>query len=331
MDELIKKANKVFKEHFPNTTWFERALFFSWSCAIKDCTFCYMSTQEKKNQRDDDKAIRSRESLYAETILCKMLGWKIGFFTGGINAYKHEDLLEIIKVIKEITKEKVWISLGAIPESYLKKYEPYIEGVVGSIETVNKSLHKKVCPSKPIEPYVRMFKHANNLGIKTAMTIILGLGETKEDFEALEEFIRENKIVKIHIYALNPIKGTVFEKTPTPTNEYHAWYVAKTRIAFPNIDMQIGIWTDKIDRVSLLLRAGTNSISKFPITRQFGKEKAKMIEEQAKLGGREFLGTLTKLPNVNWDAEVEKLSLSSDVKEKVKVKLQQYLKRMAKN
>ncbi|MFH1770507.1 MAG: radical SAM protein [archaeon] len=329
MNKLIKEANNVFKANFPNTTWFERALFFSWSCSIKDCTFCYMSTQEKKNQNDDDKAIRSKESLYAETILCKVLGWKIGFFTGGINAYKHEDLLEIIKVIKEITGEKVWISLGAIPENHLKIYQPYIEGVVGSIETVNEKLHRIVCPSKPLKPYTRMFKQANALGIKTAMTLILGIGETKDDFETLKKFINEYKISKIHIYALNPIKGTVFEKKSSPTKEYHAWYVAKTRIAFPKIDMQIGIWTDKIDRVSLLLNAGTNSISKFPIVRQFGKEKAKQIEKQAKLSGREFTGTLTKLPKIDWDSEVNKLSLNSEMKEKVKVKLHQYLKKMS--
>ncbi|MBC8500650.1 MAG: radical SAM protein [Nanoarchaeota archaeon] len=330
LNNLIKQANRVYRDNFPNNTWFERALFFSWSCAIKDCAFCYMSTQKKKNRDDgDDRAVRSKESLYAETIICKHLGWKIGFFTGGVNAYQKPDITEMLEVINQIIEEKIWVSLGPIPKSHLKEYQPYIKGVVGSIETVNRELHKKVCPSKPMEPYVKMFNNSTLLGLKNAMTLILGLGETKDDFETLKEFIEENNIKKIHLYALNPVKGTLFENKESPSKEYHAWYVAKTRIAFPKIDIQMGIWKDKIDRIPLLLEAGTNSISKFPIIREFRSKSAKEIENQAKKTGRNFLGSLTTIPNVNWDKEVDKLSLDQEMKEKVRLKLKQYLRNMS--
>ena len=46
-NNLIKQANKVYLDNFPQTTNFERALFFSWYCEIRDCKFCYMSTQPK--------------------------------------------------------------------------------------------------------------------------------------------------------------------------------------------------------------------------------------------------------------------------------------------
>lgn len=331
MDELknlISEAGIVFKENFPDETWFERAIFFSWSCAIKDCTFCYMSTQERRNRNDDDKAVRSKESIYAEAILCKNLGWPIGFFTGGVNAYQKEDLVEMLKIINEITSEKVWVSLGPIPESHIEAYKPYIKGVVGSIETVNEELHKKVCPSKPIAPYVRMFKQSTTMGLKNAMTIILGLGETKNDFETLKKFIEDNNIVKIHIYSLNPVKGTEFENNLSPSNEYHAWYIAKVRTTFPEMDIQIGIWKDKVERISLLLEAGANSISKFPVIREFGSELAKSIESQSAKGNRKFKGSLTILPDIDWNAEVEKLSINNDLKEAIKLKLHQYLKNM---
>jgi len=329
LNNLIKQANRVYRDNFPNNTWFERALFFSWSCAIKDCAFCYMSTQEKKNRDDDDRAVRSKESLYAETIICKHLGWKIGFFTGGVNAYHQPDITEMLEVINQIIEEKVWVSLGQIPKSHLKEYQPYIKGVVGSIETVNRELHKKVCPSKPMEPYVKMFNNSSSLNLKNAMTLILGLGETKDDFETLKEFIEKNNIKKIHLYALNPVKGTLFENKESPSKEYHAWHVAKTRIAFPKIDIQMGIWKDKIDRIPLLLEAGANSISKFPIIREFGSKSAKEIENQAKKTGRNFLGSLTTIPKVNWDKEVDKLSLEQEMKEKVRLKLKQYLRNMS--
>ena len=110
LDKLIGEAGVIYSENFSNETWFERALFFSWSCAIKDCTFCFMSTQEKKNRNDNDRSLRSKESLYAETILCKKLGWRIGFFSGGINSYGHKDILEMLRVIAEIIEDKEEIS-----------------------------------------------------------------------------------------------------------------------------------------------------------------------------------------------------------------------------
>ena len=55
---------------------------------------------------------------------------------------------------------------------------------------------------------------------------------------------------------------------------------------------------------------------------------AQSIESQAKEAGREFKGTLTKLPSVDWDAEVDKLSINNDLKIEVKEKLKQYLKKM---
>ena len=47
VDTLIKQANQVYNENWPQTTLFERAIFCSWSCEIGDCKFCYMSSQPK--------------------------------------------------------------------------------------------------------------------------------------------------------------------------------------------------------------------------------------------------------------------------------------------
>ena len=327
-EQLLEKAQQVYRENFPLETWFERALFFSWSCSIKDCTFCYMSTQDKKNQNEDDKAVRSKESLYAEAILCKHLNWKIGFLSGGINAYSFMDLKEILRVIDDIVGEKIYVNAGAIPKSFLEKYKPYIRGVVGSIETVDEELHEKVCPSKPMGPYIRMFKQNKELGLENAMTLILGLGETKDDFEKLKVFIEENSIRKIHMYALNPVEGTEFEGADSPSPEYQAWWIAKTRIAFPKIDIQMGVWKDKLDRIPLLLKAGANSISKFPATRYFGRPIAKKMEVEAEKSDRKFLGSMTELPDVDWDAEVDSLNVDDETREVVRKKLKQYLKKM---
>ncbi len=327
--ELIEEAQRVYSENFPAETRFERAIFFSWGCMIGDCSFCYMSTQPKDKPPKQTK--RSISSILTEAILAKELGWDIGFFTGGIGVFTPDELEFLLKSIKEITNEKIWLSIGPVSKPLLQRYQPYIKGVVGSTETINPELHKKVCPSKPLAPYERMFLDAKELNLKRAMTFIVGMGETKEDLPLLINFINKYGIDKIHVYGLIPQKNTPFENSSSPTKEDQAWWIAKIRTTFPKIDIQCGIWEDRVERTSYLLKAGANSISKFKATKLFGTDIAKDIENQAKLANRKFIGTLTKIPSVNWEEKVNSLPFNEDLKSEIKHNLTLYLDKMEKN
>ncbi len=301
VNQLIKEAGLVYKKHFQMETCFERAIFFSWYCGIADCKYCYMSTQREKIEANNGKgkmARRTAASIIAEAILCKKLGWEIGFISGGHKAHDDEGFLQLLKNLNAATGEKFWLNIGPLSRREMEMFLPYTKGYVASIETINSEVHKFVCPSKPIEPFEKSLKIAGELGIKKAMTIILGLGETIDDFELLKDFINRHEIDKIHFYSLNPQKGTVFENSKHINKEYHAEWIAKTRIAFPKIDIQCGIWLDKLDSVELLLAAGANSISKFPAIRYFNSEYSKKLERYAEKSGRKFNGTLTKLPSL---------------------------------
>ena len=325
--ELVEKASKVYLENFKAETCFERAIFFSWYCKVRSCKFCYMSTQEKA----DKKAVRSPASLLAEAVICKKLGWEIGFFSGGYDAYTTVKFKEILKAMHSVLGGKFWINVGALKKQTLKEFLPYTKGVVASIETINPKIHDFVCPDKSAEPYEKMLVEADKLKLKKAITIIIGLGETINDYPKLKEFLKKYRIDKIHFYALNPHKGTVFENNKPIDPNYQAEWIAKTRIDFPKIDIQAGIWTDKVQNVSLLLKAGANSISKFPSIRLFNSTEAKEIEAGAKKAKRKFNGTLTKMPKIDVEKEVNKLKLDEKLKQEVKKKLERYLKVMKKH
>lgn len=321
-EKLVEKANKVYLDNFKPITCFERAIFFSWYCEIRDCKFCYMSTQSKNTKNIGRRRI---ESLLAEALLCKKLGWELGFLSGGIGAYTKKDFFELVKKIYSVYEDKFWINVGPLSKEEMLILKPYIKGVVGSIETVNWDLRKKICPSKKLKPYLKMFKESQEIGLKNAMTIILGLGETINDFDNFKNFVIENNICKVHFYGLNPQKGTIFENVSSPSAKYQAEWIAKARIEFPKLDIQMGIWLDRVDRVSLLLKSGANSISKFPVMKYFNSKWAKEIENQAKFAGREFKGTMTKLPKIDWDKEIDQLNFEEEMKKKIKKKLELYL------
>ncbi|HLC81118.1 MAG TPA: radical SAM protein [Candidatus Nanoarchaeia archaeon] len=327
--DTLSVAEKIYLEHFDSVVCFERAIFFSWGCTIGDCAFCYMSTQPKDKELQETK--RSPESIFAELILSRAAGWEIGFFTGGIGILKPAELEFLLKVSAEIIGQKLWLSVGPVTGSLLKRYLPYIKGVVGSTETINPDLHKTVCPSKPLAPYERMFEEAGRLGLEKAMTFIVGLGETKNDLPLLVDFIKKHSISKIHVYGLIPQPGTAYADSPIPSAEEQAWWIAQLRVLFPKLDIQCGVWEDRLERVPLLLKAGANSISKFRATKLFGTALAKDMEQQVQSAGRTFRGTLTKLPEVDWDKEINRLSLDESMKLKIKPKLKLYLNQIQAN
>jgi hypothetical protein len=113
--------------------------------------------------------------------------------------------------------------------------------------------------------------------------------------------------------------------------EEQAWWIANLRIAFPKLDIQCGIWEDRIERISYLLDAGSNSISKFKALKLFGTSIARQIEEQATLADRKFVGTLSKMPEIDWNQKINSLEISKDLKRDIRKKLDLYLQKMTSN
>ncbi len=288
---LIEKANKTFLENFKPETRFERAIFLSWYCSKGDCKFCYMSLQKQKI-KNPRLARRRIQGIVKEAEICKKQGWKVEFLSGGYESYDIKELVEITKKVYEVTKQKQWLNLGVLKKEDIKKFLPYIEGVVGAVECVNNKIRKEACPSKPLREIEKMLKDADSLGLKKGITIIIGLGENENDISRLHKFIEKHKIDRVTFYRLNPHKGTMYKKGPE--SKYYATWIAKTRIRFPKIEIIAGSWVDKLDEIDLLLKAGANSITKFPAIKLFGTKYAEKIEEKAREAGRIFNGSMIK-------------------------------------
>jgi biotin synthase-like enzyme len=289
--DLIQKANKVFLNNFKPETWFERAIFLSWYCSKGDCKFCFMSLQ-KPRIKNPRLAIRKIEGILKEARICKRQGWKVEFLSGGYESYTIGELVGITKKVYEATGQKQWLNIGVLTKEEMKKFKPYIEGVVGAVESANDKIRKEACPSKPLDEIEKMLKEADRLGLKKGITIIIGLGESEKDIEKLYKLIKKHKIDRITFYRLNPHRGTPYKKGPE--SNYYAKWIAKTRIKFPKLEIIAGSWVDKLDEIDLLLKAGANAITKFPAIKLFGTKYAKKIEDKAKQAGRTFKGSMTK-------------------------------------
>ncbi|MFH1063456.1 MAG: radical SAM protein [Candidatus Woesearchaeota archaeon] len=320
---LVDEANKIFLENFDDSTWFGRCIFLSWYCDVGTCDFCFRSTVKHKIKHSQS-ARRSVASILTDAIIGKKLGWRIEFLTGGYRIFSFPEIVDIARKVSEVYGEKIWVNLGALSRDELETLHPYVEGVCASIETINPQLHKKICPDKPIEPYSDMLKTAGEMGFAKSMTIVVGLGESQDDFGMLAEFIETHNLDRITFYALKPVQGTPYTKSPEP--EEYVWWIAKTRVRFPKIEIMAGLTPRRsADYAELLLRAGANAITKFPALKRFGSADAKEIERQAAAAGRKFHGSLTELPAVDWDSEVDALPFDDELKGQIKKKIMEYV------
>lgn len=313
-----------------NPAYFERAIFISWYCSKRDCAFCYLSSR-KNIKQDQIKDRRSLSSIIAEAIICKACNWKVEFISGGCDTYTDKELLQIIKNIYKITKQKQWLNLGILNEKQLRLFKPYTEGICGTVECINPKLRDKICPSKPLKEIEDMFKTADKLKLKKTITIIIGLGETLNDFKYLKKFIEKWKLDKITFYRLKPQKGTLFEEKKGPETDYYVKWIEKTRREFPKIEIVAGSWLTHLNEIHLLLNAGADSITKFPSIKKFNTKYAKTIEKEAKKAKRKFIGTLTRVPKINVGKELNQLKLNNKLKNNIKLKFNDYLKRMKSN
>jgi biotin synthase-like enzyme len=321
---MIKKVITTNNERSSKECWFGRCIFLSWYCDVGTCKFCYRSTQ-KSRIKHAENAKRSKASLIVEALLAKNLGWRIEFLTGGYKIYPMDELVELTKLISEIYGEKIWLNLGALKKEELDRFRPYIEGIVASIETIEPELHDTICPNKPIAPYEDMFKHAMDL--KKSITIVIGLGEKIGDFELLKQFITKHHLDRITFYALKPVPGTSF--TEGPSTEDYVWWITQTRTAFPKLEIIAGTTARRVHEISQILEAGADAITKFPATKKFGCKEAIEFEAQIKKAGRKFTSTLTKLPKIDWDKQIDALNVSDELKIEIKKTLAMYLKKMA--
>lgn len=325
MKELLAESDKIFLDKYGKDVFFGRCIFLSWYCERGTCKFCFRATTHHKIKHAN-KARRSKASILTDAFFGKMLGWPVEFLTGGFGIFEFDEIVEIAKGVSEIYGNKIWVNLGLLEKEQMEQLKPYVEGICASIETVEPNLHNDICPDKPIEPYEDMLDLAGEMGFKKSMTVVIGLEEKREDIELLFDFIEKHNLDQVTFYALKPVQGSPYKESPAP--DYYAWWIAKTRIRFPDLRIVAGLTPKNPDYTKIILQAGANSITKFPVLKKFNTEDTRYIEKMVEEAGRNFTSNLTKLPDIDFMAEVDKLPFDSEIKEQMKIKVEQYLKRM---
>lgn len=319
-EELLTEASKVYWDNHSGRTWYGRCIFISWYCSL-DCTFCYRA-QPGHKEKHPSESRRSMGSMLLEALFCKLFNWRIEFITGGYGIMSEEDKLEIIKNVSLVYGEKVWLNLGVMSPAQLENVSTYVKGICSSMETLHPELHKKVCPNKPIEPYDIMFTKMKDMDFKKSIAVIVGLGE-EDDIQYLFDFVEKHDLDRVTLYALKPVPGGVHTEAPS-VDKYVSW-IAQLRIRFPKLEIIAGTNLRRCEELGYVMRAGASAFTKFPITKQFGTQKAKLMVDLIEKEGREFTGEFMDCSCIDWEAEIEKLPIAEEYKDQMRERLPSYL------
>lgn len=328
LHQLLLRANVVYRKHFSDEVYYERSVFINWTCAIADCKYCFLSTKPKHQPGRELKAIRSKESILAEILVCKALGWDIGYITGGLRVESAPYLIDLIQKINVITGDKIMMNFGPYPRSMIEQFKPYVQGMGSAIESFDEELHNFICPSKPLRSLLTFLDDLQALQLQKLITIILGLGETKDDVFTVIDNIKRYQIEKIQLCFLKSQKNTIFDNVPSPNIKYMAYWVAQIRIHCPIVQIKVALVKERMDDFSLLLQAGANGFSRFMAFTTFATPLAKTLEKECQKAGRTLRGNFTSLPAVDVDALVNGLPFPDQLKSKMLPKVKQYYRKL---
>ena len=330
LEILLPEAQEVYKKHFPATAYFERSIFINWTCAIADCKYCFLSTKPKHDPKEKPTAIRSPASILAEVLVCKAMDWKVGYITGGLRVESTEYLINLINKINAITGEKIMMNFGPYAHSEIVKLKPYVSGMGSAIESFDEELHNFICPSKPLRSLMKFLENLQKEGMQKLITIILGIGERKDDVEIVIEKIKQYNIEKVQLCFLKPQENTVFNEVPPPNSDYMAWWIAKIRIACPEVQIKVALVQERTQEVELYLRAGANGFSRFMVFLDFNSQYAQELEKGCQRAGRKLEGRFTEISDLDLQKSVEELPFDEGLKNKILPKAKQYFRKLEK-
>lgn len=326
---LIDRAELVHRAHHPTTVHFERSIFINWTCAIADCKYCFLSTKPKLKA----DALRSPNSILAEIIICQAMGWKIGYITGGLRVEPKDHLIELMRKINIVLSstnpgEKIAMNFGPYPPAMIKEFKPYISGMGAAIESFDSELHNFICPSKPLKTLLDTLQTLKEENIPSFITIILGMGEKKDDVFMVIEKIKEYNIQKLQLCFLKPQENTIFSTTPPPNPKYMAWWVSNVRVACPTIDIKVALVSECMDSLHLFLRAGANSFSRFMVFDKLCSDEARTLVDECIAANRKLQGHFMDIPEIDINSLVEKLPFDDERKKIITEKAKGYYQKL---
>ena len=260
VSDLFSAAAYVRDKIFGKKVFIYGFVYFSTYCR-NNCAFCYYRRTNKltRYRKTEDEVLALSASL-------KDAGINLVDLTMGEDpvmcADDYEDLLNIIRRVRDEVKISIMASPGAVPEdSFIKFKEAGTDWFACYQETYNRELFSKLRLEQDFDERMNQKIWANKAGLLTEDGIMVGLGETLED--RVDSMIKMGSLGCQQIRAMTfvPQKGTPMEnvKPSEPMDELKS--IAVMRLMYPDRLIPASLDVEGIAGLKTRLDAGANVIT----------------------------------------------------------------------
>jgi biotin synthase len=211
--DLFVAANSI-KEHFVGKKVHLCAIINAKSGKCpEDCGFCAQSSHHDTDVPVYD-FVSTDEIVNCAKEASKDRAGCFGIVTSGTGITSDREFDAVIRAVRGIREEAQVppsASLGILTyEQAVKLKEAGLVKYHHNIET-SRNFFKNVCTTHDYDDDINTIKNVKRAGLKVCSGVLLGLGESKDDWLDMAFTLKELDVDSVPINFLNPIKNTRFE------------------------------------------------------------------------------------------------------------------------
>ncbi len=214
MDVLYKSANFIRQKFLGNSCCVHAIIEFSNNCVCR-CSYCGINAENTHLNRF---SLNTEEILEVVKDAVKRFGFKgIVLQSGEDDSYSSEDILHLIKEIKENYPVFIFLSVGEREDVfYQKAFDAGAKAVLFRFETSDQNLYSKLHSHSSFKERGRFLRLFKNIGYIIATGSLIGLpGQKAED--VIDDFMFAKEL-GCDMYSFGPF----IPHPDTPLSSYNA-------------------------------------------------------------------------------------------------------------
>ena len=274
LQKMYFAASKVREHFFSKNIYMYSFVYFSTYCKNK-CTFCYYNASNKI-----DRYRLTPEELRSMCIQLKDEGVHMIDLTMGEDPHFHNDpdnLLEFVRLAKELTGLPVMVSPGVINDDFIKALKKAGADFFALYqETYQKELYEKLRAGQSFDGRVHARNTAKNVGMCIEDGLLTGFTKMKmsngekinptvaDDIESAIVSIRGMQKAdpdQVRVMTFEPQPGTPLAKTIQASDLMELKVISVLRFVFPDRLIPASLDVAGIDGMVLRINAGANVVT----------------------------------------------------------------------
>jgi biotin synthase len=261
IDVLHKSANFIRQKFLGNACCVHGIIEFSNICKSQ-CTYCGISSL---NTRLIRYSLNTGEILNVVADAVRRFGFKgIVLQSGEDPSYKSEDIIDLIKKIRDSFPVFIFLSTGEMEEEfYQKAFDAGARAVLFRFETSDHNLYAKLHPHSSLKERIRNLELFKDIGYIIATGSLIGLPGQKPE-SIIDDFMFA-KVLGCDMYSFGPFiphPDTPLSEHNAPGSEYVLKALSVLRLIDPygKILVTTALESQNPQAKRLALMGGANSI-----------------------------------------------------------------------